>query len=642
MRPSVFLPIFCLLFSPHLFAGAQDIDSETEVLARRFSQEIFYSKETFQTATRSPQRLSHVTDQVTVITREELEKWPVRDLDEALGFINGIVMTDDGHLAQAATPQIYGSKPREVRVLVDGITLNATSTGGIADISQIPLEIVEKIEVVKGASSSAWGSALGGVIHIITKPGGKNFIPTFDGSLSWGEFDTERQTGEVSGNAGGLSYYVFGSNAQSEGFRPSSKEFEKRAFLKADLPLGEEWKVFGSFGYSGTENDEFDLPLSNFKFRRKVYSHYGQAGAAWQPAENLHHQVAYKLSERKFRRDRRILSTMAPSLFTKAQSVIHEVTEESIWDITDNQTIALGTDIGVEVLNSAIFSGGGATIINDRKSSTRHGYYTNYQLSWKAVDFTAGSRLDFTNSYGESFNPSAGVVIHLPFWQAKWRSNVAKAFNAPSFVDRYVSVETTVANPDLEAEKAVGYNTGLDMNPLSWLQQKATFFQTFLEDSIILTPRSDGTSQYINIDSERRTGFETETALGPWYGFSPSYGTMFVSAVDPGKGPLQGRPRFTQDIKLNYGVKLWDTVFNAHIAGRYMDLVTGYGPTDPSDQAFIFDGKLMVKLPQVLYTRWTLFLLAENLFNEDFSFDAGNDPNPQRNFEAGFRVRISP
>lgn len=603
--------------------------------------EILYSDQVFFSSTRSVQSIRKVADNVTVITREELDRWPVQDLDEALGFINGIVVQDDGHIGQTATAQIYGSKSREVRVMVDGITFNATTTGGIADLSQIPLELVEKIEVIKGASSSTWGSAMGGVINIITRPVGKSWVPHGEGSLSFGEFGTQREKGEAWGAVGPAGYYGMGSYTEAGGFRPNSDELEKRGFLKGETPVSfvEGLSLKGSFGYSGSKVSEFDLPDVGLAANRKVYSRYGSAGFTMEHDETRHSEAFYKISERTFRRNTYLLPRRTFFQLSKAQSMIHEVSLKNVWNITKAQTLVTGADIGVEVYRDAIFR---ATTnpANVNKESTRQGYFANYQLTWWRFDATLGSRLDATNSYGTNFDPSAGLVFRLPFWESLLRGNVARAFNAPSLVDRYLSSGTTVSNPDLKAERAIVYNLGMETEPYSWLHGKAVLFQTFVEDSIMTIRRTDGFRQPVNIDEERRTGFETETELGPWRGFSTSYGTMYVKAVDPGNGPLQSRPRFTQDVKANYSHEFYGFLLNLHVAGRYTDLVQYTGFTAPKDQAFLFDSKAILRLPKILYGHFSLFLEGENLFNEDFSFDGERDPNPDRNFEAGVKYRV--
>ena len=626
-------PILAVLFLFFSAAPARAASSSSDNEVFKPSEEILYSPDTFFTATRSLKPVREVTDNVTVITREELDKWPVSDLDEALGMINGIVVQDAGDTGQTATAQIYGSKAREVRVLVDGITINPTTSGGIADLSQIPLEMVEKIEIIKGASSSVWGSALGGVINIITRPVGKTLVPHGNIQASYGEFDVQRYRGELWGNAGPAGYYGMGNYTNTGGYRPNGDELEKRGFVKGKLSVGERAEVFASFGYSGSKISEFDFPFSSQTNKRKVYSHYGNAGISFDWSEHHQGEFVYKLSHRDVRRDTRTFPGLVLARFTKSDSLIHEASYRSVWDITENQTVVAGTDIAVDIYRDAILTSN----INAREEATRHAYYANYQLTFWRFDVTAGSRLDATNDYGVHFNPSLGTAFHLPFWDTILRGNVQKAFNAPSLVDRFLSAGTLVANPDLEAEKAIVYNLGMETSPASWLHGKAVFFQTFLRDSIQTVTRSDGLRQNVNIARERRTGFETDLEFGPWFGFTPSYGVTFVRAVDGSGVPLQSRPRLSQDLKLGYEKRLKGVHFLCHLAGRYTDLVKYSGFTDPMDQVFIFDGKMQLRFPTILYGQFSVFLLAENMFNEDFSFDGAHGSIPQRHFETGIK-----
>lgn len=633
-----FVIAFVLFSMPSSVAAAKHdpLNPSSEVLSTPAKDEILYSDEYFYTATRSLQPLGRVTDNVTVITREEIDRWPASDLDQVLARVSGIVVQDVGNIGQTATAQMNGSRPREVKVMIDGIPFNATSTGRIADLSQIPLDNVEKIEIVKGASSSVWGSAMGGVINIITRPVGKGWIPHGSASLSFGEFDTQRERGEVSGAAGPLHYYGSASYVESGGFRPNSDELEKRGFLKAALALTEDLSLKGSFGYSGSKVSEFDLPDISLSQKRKVYSRYGNVGFSHTWNERVDSDLFYKISERSFRRGTQILPSYTFYQFAKARSKIHEVSFHSLIHLTENQALGIGSDIALEFYRDAVFRA--TTTRNDvNKESTEHAYYANYQLSWRALDVTAGGRLDSASSYGVNFDPSLGAVLYFPFWNSLFRANVARAFNAPSLVDRYLSAGSTVANPDLMAEHAVVYNLGTEFEPLKGIRAKAVFFQSFIGDSIQTIVRSDGMSQPVNIASERRTGFETECRLGPWHGFTSAYDVAYVKVVDGSGVPLQTRPRFTQDIKLNYEKSLYQTDWNFNLSGRYIDLVQYTGFTAPIDQVFIFDGKITVAFPKVLYGQFSIFVIGRNLFNGDFSFDGVRDPNPQRNFEAGVK-----
>lgn len=654
LKSSVFFCFFTYLFLRSVCSYASPQSQEvsppiasfsSEVLSPYPTTEILYSDETIFSSTRSLKKLSHVTSNVTVITREELDKWPVSDLDEALGFVNGLVVQDDGHLGQTATVQIHGSKEREVRVLIDGITMNITTAGGLADLSQIPIDIVEKIEILKGPSSSVWGSSLGGVINIITRPHGATKLPSILGETSFGEFGTFRQRGEASGSLDVFNYYAMGSYVESDGFRAHGSTLEKRGFLKSEIPLGEGLNFQGTFGYSGSKVQEFEFPATPqvavaTRFARKVYSRYGSAGLTWQPSENLYLEAMYKISERSFKRDFDLLPAGSFFRLTKTRSLIHEVSLQSITQLSDAQVLVSGIDVGVDVFNAASFQTGGTTRFNENNKNTRHAYYSNYQLNWKALDVDLGARIDAQNSFGTQLSPNAGLSYQLPFAHSRLRGTVSRGFNTPSLVDRFVSVGTTVANPDLRPETAVAYNLGLETNPWAWLFAKATFFQTHLKNAIQTIRRSDGISQPVNQDRERRTGVEAELKLGPWKGLSGSYGATYVKAVTPGQGPVQNRPRFTQDVKLNQLLEWKDFRLNFNLAGRYTDLVTYLGFTDPIDKVFVFDAKVLLAFPAFKYGQLSLFVQCDNLFNQDFSFDGSRDPLAERNYETGLKYKV--
>lgn len=617
------------------FADDRSVKPFAQSFSERTPVDILYSDKAFQTATRSVQNFRQVTDNVAVVTREELDTWPVQDVDEALGLISGIVVQDDGHIGQVATAQIYGSKEREVRVMIDGVPFNPTTSGNKADLSQIPLDMVEKIEIIKGASSSVWGSSLGGVINIVTRPVGTKLIPKANVGMSFGEFGTQRERGEVSGQAGPLGYYAFGSYVDSGGFRPHSDVLEKRSLLKGELPVTDQVKLHGFFGYSGSKVSEFDLPGLGVSLDRQVLSRYGSLGASSQWGEEFNFDAVYKIYERSFRRTTRLFPSFANFRLARARSLIHEVSTNGVVDLTEHQTIVFGSDIGVDIYQDSQLQSG-VTRFTVNKDNTRHAYYGNYQFSWQPWDVTVGNRIDFASGYGVNYAPSGGLVYHLPYWNTSLRGNVSRAFNAPSLEDRYLTVGTTVANPDLNAEYAIVYNVGFETEPVSKVRGKAVFFQTFLEDSIQTITRTDSLRQPVNINEERRTGFETEAKLGPWWGFSPSYAAVFVYAVDQNDVPLQNRPRMTHDVKLNYKQEWCGFIFNAHVAGRHMDLVT-YGGGDPIDQTFMVEGRTMLTLPPVWYFKVSAFLDGGNLLNQDFGFDGPNDAAPQRHFEAGFK-----
>ncbi len=111
-----------------------------------------------------------VTDDVTIITKEQIQDSRVTTLNEALNKLGNISISQNGGVGTASTIYVRGMSSKRVLVLIDGIRYNnPTAIGAAAEFSQIMLDNVERIEIIKGAQSGVWGSdASGGVINIIT------------------------------------------------------------------------------------------------------------------------------------------------------------------------------------------------------------------------------------------------------------------------------------------------------------------------------------------------------------------------------------------------------------------------------------------------------------------------------------------
>ena len=145
-----------------------------------------------QTATRSDKPITQVAENMTVITAKEIEAMNANSVTRCWPACRDFLWTFiPTSMSQSAQLHIQGSESRHVTVLLDGMPVNFLS-GGHAETSFIPLRIVERIEIIKGAASSAWGSALGGVVNIITRSTGDKAIPNGMLSASYGEGELPR------------------------------------------------------------------------------------------------------------------------------------------------------------------------------------------------------------------------------------------------------------------------------------------------------------------------------------------------------------------------------------------------------------------------------------------------------------------
>jgi len=146
------------------------------------------------TATRNEISIEDATIPVTVIDRDQIELSLATDLSELLRFEAGIDIGRNGGPGQATSVFIRGTESNHTLLLIDGVRVNPGTIGGAA-FQHIAPEIIERIEIVKGARSALYGTeAIGGVINVITRQAGE---PSFDMSLGYGSFNTK--SGNMSG-----------------------------------------------------------------------------------------------------------------------------------------------------------------------------------------------------------------------------------------------------------------------------------------------------------------------------------------------------------------------------------------------------------------------------------------------------------
>ncbi|NCT82949.1 MAG: TonB-dependent receptor [Comamonadaceae bacterium] len=168
------------------------------------------------TATRTPQKLSEVLADLTVITRADIERQASASLADLLRNNGCAEMVRNGGPASTTSLYLRGAETRHTLVLVDGVRVDSQSTGG-ASWQGIPLGQVERVEVLKGPASAIYGSdAVGGVVQIFTRKGGAKTGAEL--GLALGNLGTRKLDGAVYGSAGIFDYAVSAATDRSSGF----------------------------------------------------------------------------------------------------------------------------------------------------------------------------------------------------------------------------------------------------------------------------------------------------------------------------------------------------------------------------------------------------------------------------------------
>ena len=168
------------------------------------------------TANRTPQPLSTVLADISVVERDAIERSGALGVADLLARLPGIEFARTGGPGAATSVYIRGSETRHAAVYIDGVRVDSQSTGG-AVWEQIPLEQIERIEVLRGPAAAVYGSdAVAGVVQLFTKRGEGAARPT--ASLTAGSHNTTQAQAGISGSAQALDYALSASHGRSDGF----------------------------------------------------------------------------------------------------------------------------------------------------------------------------------------------------------------------------------------------------------------------------------------------------------------------------------------------------------------------------------------------------------------------------------------
>jgi len=242
-----------------------------------------------------------VTDSVIIITKEEIEESRVSTLNEALTKLANLSMTQNGGRGTASSIFVRGMSSKRILVLVNGIRYNnPTAVDSVAEFSQIMLNNVERIEVLKGAQSGVWGSdASGGVINIITSKAKKGTHAM--ASVEYGSFNSTRSTLyasfttdklEVSANTLLFTTDGFSAVEPVKGSSDYGKRYDELG-LEKDLYINRSSAL--NIAYNFSEQDRIDISANLIK--STVYydsSAYDSGSGAYHPTDSLIPQTTLK------------------------------------------------------------------------------------------------------------------------------------------------------------------------------------------------------------------------------------------------------------------------------------------------------------------------------------------------------------
>ncbi len=486
-----------------------------------------------------------VPAKVTIITAEEIEQSGAKTVQEAVPHATGIVMFDQVGNSFQQTIDLRGFNGQPVNstsVFVDGVRINEPDFNTV-NFDLVPLETIERIEIVPGASAIYGRNALGGVINIITKRGAEERQVTNEGF--GGSFGRQRYNINTSGPIGKLDYYGNFSREREDGFRDESDASIWRFFGKVgarpttqtDLDLSytyvyDDLKQAGSLPISIADVD----PEANFTpgDKDQKLNHFVRATARQElpfgllMTGNAHYryldQTLTNFGQTSFSQNKKDTDSWGGAL---------QLTQESTpFDLRN--TLVIGGEVtwnDFDTNLSFTFPGFSGTIERSTDETIAAAYIQDTLYLTPQVILAGGLRfdrdeLDFTdhvvpaNSDDKVFErvTPRGSLTYLITPTTSTSFSYSQGFRVPTN-DELFALGPFGSNPDLQVVRSNNFELGLKTKVGQWGNVTLALYQSEVRDEIfftcVLCDFSPGDGENQNIPKTRRKGFEVTAAFKP-------------------------------------------------------------------------------------------------------------------------------
>lgn len=470
---------------------------------------------------------------VIVVSREQLDKAGSRDLAQVISEFGGVFI--NGYSSNAGKEKnIYlrGAKVEYTLITVDGVPVyDASGIASNFDIRNIPVDNVERIEILKGSQSTLYGSdAIAGVINIITKKGGaKSF--SVSGVADYGSYKTFRGAVSVSGRQKAVDYNVGFSHFKTNGFSEAKSPADTVAFEKdgyrqtgvqADLgiQLSQRYRLQPFFRYTHFKGD---LDLDAFQDEKDFTNQnknlqFGFRNIIGVGKGSLTAQYQYTHTRRDYLDDSTFVNPTSYYRYNQQQYKAGEHFAEAFLVYPfDRLRLTAGADArfsGTDymALQKSAFATEMSAESYGRDSVKQHqiGIYAALNFTEGAFNIESGNRLNFHSEYGNNaaFNLNPSFFIQK---RVKIFANASSGYKTPSLYQLF----SLYGNRNLQPETSLNLESGAQVfSNDEKASLRATYFNRRIKDVIAFFPLSTPPyAQYINQDKQSDHGIELDGNL---------------------------------------------------------------------------------------------------------------------------------
>jgi iron complex outermembrane receptor protein len=630
------------------------------------------------TATRSEQRIERVPANVTVITEEDIKRSTAKTVPDLLRYEEGVTVRDQLGNGKFVSVDLRGfgeTASYNTLVLVDGRRVNDIDLSGV-DWTQISLEQIERIEIVRGTGTVLYGdNAVGGVINIITKTPSEKLKAT--AAVVLGSYNFKKGTASVAGGHNDVKGSLLVSYQDTDGYR------ENNHYRAGDIGgkiIYDVSEVFG-LNLSGSYHDDvFGLPgpltagqlETDRKQKQDAFSDNGESkdrylkiGAEWELTEfgSVEMDLSYRIA------DSEALFNGAIPFLQKNDKKIWGFTPRYLWEgniFNNKNTIIAGIDIYRSYYKVNLFSGTPlsqfSTGNSDRDSlgiyfhdelylsndlifsfGARH-EKVNYDLKTNSV--FSGSLDDSVKEDENAFN--AGLT-YLYQKRSSLFARINRSFRFPLADDMIEYPPPTFQvqlNSDLKPQTGMHYELGIRHYFSSMVEAGFTLFRINMKDEILLDKATNPFNQQnINHPGTLHQGIEVGCKVSPSEELA-IYGNYTYESATFEKEPFKGNDiPAVPNHKANLGLSIHNITPGLMFYADYNYVGSSYAISDMANQFNKLDAYYAIDVKFTYkYKSVHAYAGIKNLTDQKYSeyaviggtpIGVNYYPAPERNYFAG-------
>ncbi|MGC2444230.1 TonB-dependent receptor plug domain-containing protein [Candidatus Binatus sp.] len=449
------------------------------------------------TATRIPQPISEIGTTITVVEDPQIQEQKIQQVANVLRQVPGVQVTQSGSPGAVTDVSIRGATPSQTLVLVDGVEVNAGATGSF-DLSHLTTDNLDRIEILRGAGGSLYGSqAIGGVVNVLSQEG--DGPPTASLLSGGGNRATSQQVGTVSGADGNLHYSGGVSYFSTEGFRPVNDNSDNLALNgRFDYHIGDDTVLRGFARYiaSNVSLPNFNVfsgsPLDPTAHERNEFMLF--------KGEIEHHFGEYLLVRANaffVRQDQRANAVPYQGSMSSEDDRIPDETRGGLTEAVFSWPRLEGfrTVAGFEFRDLWVRSDSISTFPAFPPPSVslfraRRQEYAGYlEQEGSFLDghvlVTGGFRVDGNSQFGKEVSPGWSVAIPIAKISTTLRGSYTEGFRAPAFDELYFP---DFGNPNLKPEISSEWDGGFTTTFGERASFTATYFSRRVKNLIVTVP----------------------------------------------------------------------------------------------------------------------------------------------------------